>query len=552
MLFGLLLASTALRSEEHQHIDGFRLISFAMPDVPDSTELEIPDGSADPDAAKYLNRGYELLLSGATEEASLYFRSAYRLDPDCVFAYWGMAYCWLDDPVTARLHANAGVIRARRADVPEWQSQWINELQRALRGARREEGPSEKTRGKILTALEQLALGSEQTALAEALYMKMSLEGNEVGEGSRLPYLRMVENLGNRSPELPLDYVAQLTHPNRATSAPAGESLAVLDLQARAETHSLRWQAAATTKMQALEALLRLRERYQLPFDGDPKVAARIRDLLEISAKGGNQQDVQVAEDFIANFPRRIPLHANEKDSIATILATWDKDEPALLAAATADSEAPKLERTSSRVIRPGRAQSERAPHLRSPDYRFTPAPSWSAKNDQGNRMSSDGMKGQAYVAVFYLGEGCIHCMEQLQSLMPFSEQFEEAGIKLLAFSTDTQENLNLTTANLTEADALPFSLLADPELTAFREFGAYNDFTDEPLHGIFLVDARGRQLWWEIGPHPYEEIAHLLEESKRLLARSAEIPTTKERLTPTAQRIPVGSPSAGMSKVIE
>jgi len=89
-------------------------------------------------------------------------------------------------------------------------------------------------------------------------------------------------------------------------------------------------------------------------------------------------------------------------------------------------------------------------------------------------------------------------------------------------------------------------------ELTAFRGFGAYNDFKDEPLHGVFLVDAHGRLLWWEIGPHPYEDIAHLLDESKRLLAQSVKTPLLQTKPAPTVRRIPVAEPDARLSDRVE
>jgi len=537
---GLLFFSLILRGGEHEHVNGFRLTNFALPEVPATTDLQIADASRDPVATKYVNRGFELLLSGAREEASLFFRSAYHTDPDCILAYWGMAFCWLDDPVTARLYANTGVNRSRRAEVPGWQARWLRELQSALRGARDRDGLSEGTRGRILASLESSAGTGSERLLAEALYLLFALESGSVVEGGRLPYVRMVEQIGVAAPEIPSAYLRGLSNGSASESKKASPGM--IDRRAEMLADSGRWSAAAVARMEALKALLRLRERYRLPFDGDPEVARRIRSLLELCATHGSPEDLKSARDFIANFPRRYSEAANEEHSIVATLAAWDRDEASILEDA---EQAGNAEPVSRRVVAPGKRRTRPASTVASPAFRFASAPEWEAPNDRGEWMNSEQMKGQAYLAVFYLGEGCLHCMEQLQSILPFSEQFAEAGIDLLAFSTDTQENLSRTTANVTEADALPFTLLADAELTAFRAFGAYNDFKDDPLHGVFLVDAHGRLLWWEIGPHPYEDIAHLLDESKRLLAQSGRVTPDRGIRTPTVRRIPVAEAPA-------
>ena len=51
--------------------------------------------------------------------------------------------------------------------------------------------------------------------------------------------------------------------------------------------------------------------------------------------------------------------------------------------------------------------------------------------------------RGKATLLVFYLGYGCLHCAEQLQALAPQARQFEEAGISLVAISTDDLDDLD-------------------------------------------------------------------------------------------------------------
>ncbi len=65
---------------------------------------------------------------------------------------------------------------------------------------------------------------------------------------------------------------------------------------------------------------------------------------------------------------------------------------------------------------------------------------------------------------------------------------------------------------------ALTIPLLADPQLKVFKDYRCYDDFEKQPLHGTFLIDARGRVLWQDIGFEPFMDEEFLLKESTRLL----------------------------------
>jgi len=59
---------------------------------------------------------------------------------------------------------------------------------------------------------------------------------------------------------------------------------------------------------------------------------------------------------------------------------------------------------------------------------------------------------------------------------------------------------------------------VADPELNTFKAYGAYDDFENQPLHGIFLLDANQRVRWQDISFRPFDKPEWLLEEARRLL----------------------------------
>lgn len=123
-------------------------------------------------------------------------------------------------------------------------------------------------------------------------------------------------------------------------------------------------------------------------------------------------------------------------------------------------------------------------------------------------------------LAIFYLGKGCSHCLEQLAAFAPFAERFQSAGIEIVAVGTDDPAGLRETNSTgETGAVPFPFTLRSDASLDAFKAFRAYDDFEKMPLHGTYLIDGEGRIRWQEIGYEPFMRPEWLLEECKRLLA---------------------------------
>ena len=150
---------------------------------------------------------------------------------------------------------------------------------------------------------------------------------------------------------------------------------------------------------------------------------------------------------------------------------------------------------------------------------RYSPynAPSWEAETSTGEPVSSAKYADKPVIVIFYLGFGCLHCMEQLQEFSPAAEKFREAGIELVAIST---ENRELLTKGMTAYDKqLEIPLMADPDLNAFKSFRCFDDFEKQPLHGTFLIDAQGRVLWQDISYEPFKDAEFLLKESRRLLS---------------------------------
>jgi peroxiredoxin len=200
---------------------------------------------------------------------------------------------------------------------------------------------------------------------------------------------------------------------------------------------------------------------------------------------------------------------------------------------ATLDLELPIVRRLAP-VAASVKAPSDwRQPHKEAPDVagtrpalatlgpRFwTPprAPTWTLPDAQGRAISLAQYKGKPVIVIFYLGYGCLHCLEQLTLFAPAAKKFQDAGISLVAVSTDSVQGLKQTLTLTKPRSALPFPLVSDERLEVFKKYRAFDGFEKIPLHGTFLVDGDGLVRWHDISYEPFKEVDFLLGEAKRLL----------------------------------
>ena len=160
--------------------------------------------------------------------------------------------------------------------------------------------------------------------------------------------------------------------------------------------------------------------------------------------------------------------------------------------------------------------------------FRWQPvaAPEWSLPGVDGKQLSLTSYRKRPVVVIFYLGFGCLHCAEQLQKFAPAAEKFDQAGIDLVAVSTDKQELLSRAYDDLDEA--FPFPLVADPDLNVFRKYRCYDDFEQQPLHGTFLIDGTGKIRWQDISYEPFMDPDFVLKEATRLIGQD-QVPSLRD-----------------------
>lgn len=154
------------------------------------------------------------------------------------------------------------------------------------------------------------------------------------------------------------------------------------------------------------------------------------------------------------------------------------------------------------------------------------PALDWRLPDADGHEISLADYRGKPVVVIFYLGIGCLHCVEQLEAFAPLAAEYASAGIELVGISTDGPEQLRESLARFAKSPEdvqFPFPLLSDAALRVFKPYRCYDDFEQMPLHGTFLIDGDGRVRWQDISYEPFQDPKFLLEEAKRLLATSPD-----------------------------
>jgi peroxiredoxin len=149
-----------------------------------------------------------------------------------------------------------------------------------------------------------------------------------------------------------------------------------------------------------------------------------------------------------------------------------------------------------------------------------SPAPAWTLHDVHGSPRSLAEYRGRPVVVLFFLGNGCLHCAQQIQAFGTAAKDFAAAGIELVAISSDDAAGLKLSIDNYS-GGAIPFPLVADRSLTTFQAYRCYDDFEQQPLHGTFFIDAAGLVRWQDISYEPFQDTKFLLAETQRLLGRS-------------------------------
>ena len=159
--------------------------------------------------------------------------------------------------------------------------------------------------------------------------------------------------------------------------------------------------------------------------------------------------------------------------------------------------------------------------------FRWSPSPAidFSLPAPGEKTLSLTDYRGKPVVVIFYLGAGCLHCVEQLQKFAPRVNDLQQAGVSIVGISTEDLASLTTSVTNFSKDSPFPIPLAADPERRIFKAYRAFDDFENIPLHGTLLIDGAGLVRWQDISFEPFQDVDFVLNEAKRLLSISHPVP---------------------------
>lgn len=252
--------------------------------------------------------------------------------------------------------------------------------------------------------------------------------------------------------------------------------------------------------------------------------AHAIEVLFQTGTKSEAFQLLTAKNTPVFSFDRELPLHRRLDAIVSVAVESNDPESGPLQSRMTAYRQGNSDER------------------IERPRQEFPEAPAWTLPDRYGSLVSLEQYRGRPVVVVFFLGAGCPHCIRQLASLAPLKDEYANAGIAIIAVSTDSIEGLGETFEIEGAEEAIPFGLVSDSELTAFRDYGVIDASADRPLHGVFLLDADRRILWGKTGVDAYMQTKFLLGEFQRLLSLTKR-PAAKPALTSATHGLSVTTP---------
>jgi len=153
--------------------------------------------------------------------------------------------------------------------------------------------------------------------------------------------------------------------------------------------------------------------------------------------------------------------------------------------------------------------------------WHTSPAPAWELQDSLGKNVSLSDYQGKPVIVIFYLGFGCLHCVEQLSVFSPMTKEYNRAGIEIVAIGSDDLGSLKDALSAYTKEKTIEFPVLTDGKLKVFEQYRCVDNFENQALHGTFLIDSKGQIRWHDVGPEPFTKAKFLLKESQRLLKLS-------------------------------
>lgn len=121
-------------------------------------------------------------------------------------------------------------------------------------------------------------------------------------------------------------------------------------------------------------------------------------------------------------------------------------------------------------------------------------APDFSAKDQNGNTVTLNQFTGKKIVLYFYPKDDTPGCTKEACNLRDNYQDLIDQGFVVLGVSPDTESSHQKFSSKF----SLPFPLLADPEMTIIKSYGAwgekkmYGKTYEGLLRTTFVIDENG------------------------------------------------------------
>ena len=124
-------------------------------------------------------------------------------------------------------------------------------------------------------------------------------------------------------------------------------------------------------------------------------------------------------------------------------------------------------------------------------------APSFTARNQHGELVTTHGLRGSPAVIIFYPWAFSSICHGELAALRDDHESFVTLGSKVLAVSCDAMYSLRA----YADMEGIPFDLLSDhwPHGAIAQAYGVFDELAGCARRGTFVLDSAGLIRWQQI-----------------------------------------------------
>jgi peroxiredoxin Q/BCP len=122
------------------------------------------------------------------------------------------------------------------------------------------------------------------------------------------------------------------------------------------------------------------------------------------------------------------------------------------------------------------------------------PVPEFNATNEKGENINHESLKGQKHILFFYGQDDSPTCTKEACNIRDSFRHFESKGYKIYGVSKDNAKKHQKFIAKYD----LPYSLIADTELSMMNAFGYYGPkiFMGKQVNGVYrttvITDEQG------------------------------------------------------------